>query len=481
MSTVIIGSGLAALTCALSLGKQEEVVILTKGRVNDSNSALAQGGIAASSTKLEDIKSHVEDTLVAGNQQNNQQIVQKMIENSASAIDFLKEHGVEFDTVNQQIHLTREGGHKKRRILHVGGDQSGKKIIEQLLIQVNKRENISIIENARALEFVNKNLRYLQGNDINEITADQYVIACGGATGVFSATTAIKQNSGDFISLAQSAGLELSDLHLVQFHPTCFQQVGSKRGFLISEAVRGEGAYLVDETGKRFMQQVHTMAELAPRDIVAREIWQKHVTNQQVYIDARHLSKELIATRFIQINQFLKEQKLDLGEDLIPITPAAHYQLGGITSNLSGQTNVENIYAIGESACTGFHGSNRLASNSLLECIVMARSCAEQISQQNKHNQVKNKKYKNVDPQTNDVFEVDSKQITDKLSIIRQRKELLDLQEQLKIKKEQLKQHKEYNHEWFDKFNVVSFTLEACNASLTHQSSGCHFIKENNE
>ncbi len=477
MAVVIIGSGIAALTCALSFSKSTEIIILTKGQLAHSNSALAQGGIAASTEDVGDINSHIIDTLVAGKETNNREVVDYMINNSAGAITFLKEHGVNFDMKNNQIHLTREGGHLKRRILHVGGDQSGKLMVASLINQVENARNIQIVEHVRVVEFQENKLIYFQANEVKTISANYYVIATGGASGLYSCTTATAENTGDYLTLAQSGNLNLQDMHLIQFHPTTYQSEKQKQAFLITEAVRGEGAYLVNESGNRFLMDEHELIELAPRDIVARAIFKQLEQNQKVYIDARHLSEELIEERFIQINQFLKTEFLNLKTDLIPIKPAAHYQLGGIATTKEGKTSNEQIYAIGECACTGFHGNNRLASNSLLECVIMGMGAAKHIDAQ----QIIDDQFATtvIAKVTTEGYEKEitylNQVLLGELAIVRNHFRLLQLETKINTIINNLKQKKTYSHSWYDAYNLALFAKEATSNAINADSCGCHY------
>ncbi len=482
MATVIVGSGLSALTCALSLPRSEQVIILTKGKKMESNSVLAQGGIAASENLKADIDEHIHDTLKAGSETNCRETVEHMIANSYLAIDFLKQNGVDFDMKNNKIHLTREGGHSRRRILHVGGDQSGKLIIKSLIEVVEQRTNIQVIENARVISLSADELIYFQEGEVKYISASNYVIAAGGATGNFAISTANKLNTGDYLNIAKSAKLTLEDMHLFQFHPTAFKPENAKQAFLISEAVRGEGAYLVNQNGERFMGDIHEMSELAPRDIVAREIFRQLQLGNVVYIDARHLPNELLEERFVQINAFLRNYQLNLKQNLIPIVPAAHYQLGGIATKFDGSTNQENIYAIGECATTGFHGSNRLASNSLLECVIMGQACAESIAQSNRDKKtiVGIKEKLQIDTK-NYALSKTLMAISDELSIVRERENIEKLIKELQ--KELVKHEKRhrFSNEWYDYYNLLLMGVHTANSALCNKSTGCHFIKENND
>lgn len=379
---IIIGSGISGLNFALRAAEQKKrVLVITKKKVAQSNTNFAQGGIAAVLSKLDNHEKHVKDTLVAGCFHNNKKAVEYMVRHGASAINRLMELGVPFATQHGELLLTREGGHSERRIAFVS-DYTGQAIEKMLVRKVRKSPYITLCEHTFAADLLVKNrachgvriLRNPRSGEKNagfeNIYANITVLATGGIGQLFANTTNPTIATGDGIGMAFRAKDKFKDMEFVQFHPTALKLKG-KPCFLISEAVRGEGAYLINSKGKRFMKRYHKLAELAPRDIVSRAIF-KEEQNGPVFLDLRHKNPEFIKARFPQIYQKLKSYGIDMARDLIPVSPAAHYSCGGIKVDLRGQTDIENLYAFGETACTGVHGANRLASNSLLEALVFS-------------------------------------------------------------------------------------------------------------
>ncbi len=372
---IIIGSGISGLNFALHAAQKGQVVLITKKELIDSNTNYAQGGIAAVLNKSDNIQSHIDDTLKAGAHHNNEKAVRFMVENSSEAIHRLMELGVEFEKENGELKLTQEGGHKNRRIAYVG-DFTGKEIEKILVKRIKENPNIKILENTFALDLIAKNkicygVQVIRNNNVQKILADQTIIATGGAGQLYKNTTNAKIATGDGQAMALRAGLQCEDLEFIQFHPTALDLKIFPR-FLISEAVRGEGAKLVNQDGKQFVD------ELASRDIVAHEIFKQ----KEAFIDARHLDKEYLEKRFPQIYATLQKHGYNMEEDLIPVVPAAHYICGGIKVDLNGQTAIKNLFAFGEVTATGVHGANRLASNSLLEALVFSNQIVENLAHQ---------------------------------------------------------------------------------------------------
>ena len=383
---LIIGSGLAGLYSAAYASKFGKVALLTKSTIEISNSYWAQGGIAAVINEEDDIKFHVADTIEAGRGLCNKEAVTVLVEDGQDRIFDLISMGMLFDTENGKLALGLEGGHSKRRILHAGGDATGKKIVEFLKYSIKNNKNITVYENTFVYELmVHNNICYgaktfnTKTNLNSLFKAKGTVIATGGASGIFQRSTNPKTSSGDGISLAYNAGAIIRDIEFIQFHPTVYHSP-LKQSFLISEAVRGEGAYLVNSAGKRFMLDIDPLAELAPRDVVAKAIFYQLKNNNKVYLSLSHLNSEKIKKRFSTIYNELKTHNLDLTKDLIPVAPAAHYCVGGIQTDLEAKTSVNRLYACGESASTGVHGANRLASNSLLECLVFGKLAIDSIN-----------------------------------------------------------------------------------------------------
>ncbi len=383
---IIIGSGLAGLYTGAYASKFGKVALLTKSTIEISNTYWAQGGIAAVVTEEDNVDLHVADTLEAGRGLCDKDAVEVLVEDGHVRILDLIEMGMAFDTENGKLALGLEGGHSKRRILHAGGDATGKKVVEFLKHYIKENKNIEIFENTFVYDLLKQNEKCVGVKAFNGVDKINYtilakgtVIATGGASGIFSKTTNPRTSTGDGIFLAYNAGADLADMEFIQFHPTVYHST-NKKSFLISEAVRGEGAYLVTEELNRFMLEIDKLAELAPRDVVAKAIFNKIKEGKKVYLTLKHLNFEKIKNRFSTIYAELKNYGLDLTSDLIPVEPAAHYFVGGIKTDINGATNVKGLYAIGESASTGVHGANRLASNSLLECLVFGKRGIDKIN-----------------------------------------------------------------------------------------------------
>ncbi len=385
---LIVGSGLAGLYTALNIDEDLSCILLSKLDTDDSNSYLAQGGIAAVFNKDDSFESHYKDTLEAGAGLCNKKAVNVLVNEAPIDIKKLIALGVDFDVDDSgDLHITREGGHSKNRILHCGGDATGKEVVKKLTEMVISKSNLRIQYNSFLTDIV-----IVDGNVIGAIVysesykfySSKNIVICSGGIGqIYKYTTNPYGATGDGIAAAIRAGAELGDMEFVQFHPTAlYSENDSERLFLISEALRGEGGILRDHKGKRFMQDVHAMAELAPRDIVAREIY-KQIEKADatfVYLDITHKSKEFLSQRFPTIYNECLKQGIDISKEYIPICPVQHYFMGGIKTDLNGMSNIFGLYACGEAACTGVHGANRLASNSLLECLVFGRRCAEHIN-----------------------------------------------------------------------------------------------------
>jgi L-aspartate oxidase len=384
---IVIGSGISGLNFALRAAeKSARVLVITKKKVAQSSTNFAQGGIAAVLSKLDDFKKHVHDTLVAGCFHNNRRAVEYMVRHGPLAIARLVELGVPFATHHGELLLTREGGHGERRIAFVS-DYTGQAIEKVLVEKVRKNPHITILEHTFAVDLLVKNrmcygVQILQGDKFKNIFGNMIILATGGIGQLYENTTNPSIATGADLAMAARADCKFRDLEFVQFHPTAFSLAGKCR-FLISEAVRGEGAYLRNSRGERFMKKIHKLAELAPRDIVSRAIFEEEKKGP-VSLDFRHKHQKEIGTRFPQIYQKLKSYGLNMARDLIPISPAAHYLCGGIRVNLRGETGIKNLFAFGEVAGTGVHGANRLASNSLLEALVFSDRILKNPHQKNR-------------------------------------------------------------------------------------------------
>ena len=394
---LIIGSGAAGLTSALQLDKNLNIALISKSSLQGGASWHAQGGIAAVFDENDSADAHVEDTLIAGAGLCHEESVRFVVENGPEAVSWLIEQGVTFtrESNQQNYHLTQEGGHSHRRILHTA-DATGKEVTGTLVDQAIAAPNIDIFEHHCAVDLVtqaDKNSRkirctgaYLldiQTSVISLFQAKSVILASGGASKAYLYTSNPDGASGDGIAMAWRKGCRVANLEFNQFHPTCLYHPKAK-SFLITEALRGEGAILRLPNGSAFMKNFHPDAELAPRDVVARAIdhEMKRLGSDCLYLDISHQSAEFITEHFPTVYKQCLQYGIDITTDPIPVVPAAHYTCGGIMVSNDGQTDLLNLYAIGENAFTGLHGANRMASNSLLECLVYAQGAARKINQQ---------------------------------------------------------------------------------------------------
>ena len=391
-SAVIIGSGIAGLYAALKIEQQLQlpngVLLVTKSKLGESNSYYAQGGMVAvlKENEKDSVESHVTDTIKAGAGLSELDTIRFISENSDKVVKDLLKFGVEFDRdENGKFTLTKEAAHSVRRILHSGGDATGREMEIALCQAVKENKNITLYENTVAVDLlIDENtcggvVLLNEKDEYETIYSNTVIMATGGLGQLYQYTTNPKGATGDGFALSYRAGAVLQDMEFVQFHPTALAFDGAENRFLISEAVRGEGAKLCDEFGMEFMFKYHEKKELAPRDIVARSIFCEMNNNGDpcVFLNATGLGEEKLLKRFPTIAKKCKEYDIDITQDLIPVAPAAHYFMGGVKTNIRGESSVKGLYAIGEVSSTGLHGGNRLASNSLLECVVCAYEVAE--------------------------------------------------------------------------------------------------------
>ena len=393
-STVIVGSGIAGLYAALKIEQQSNlpdgVLLITKSKLGESNSRYAQGGMVAvmRENSKDTTTSHISDTIRAGAGLSEFSTVKFISENSDKVVHDLLNFGVQFDRNEQgDLMFTLEAAHSVNRILHSGGDATGRMIEQALCKQVGQNSNIDVYEQTLAVELlVNSNSEckgILVYNDLTHEYETVYspviILATGGVGQLYKYTTNPAGATGDGLALAYNAGAVMQDMEFVQFHPTALAFDGDENRFLISEAVRGEGAKLVNADGLEFMSKYDERKELAPRDIVTRANFNEMKENDsdKVYLNATCISKDKILRRFPNIYKKCLEHGIDMSKDFIPVAPAAHYYMGGVKTDVKGQTSISGLFAIGEVSSTGLHGGNRLASNSLLECVVCAFEVAE--------------------------------------------------------------------------------------------------------
>jgi len=408
--TLILGSGLAGLATAFHLSKTQSIVILSKTQLDSGSTKWAQGGVAAVTDKVMDsFEKHVNDTFLASHKTADLEVVKFVVENGSREIQNWIKLGMPFD-LNRfgEFDLTKEAAHSQRRILHAGGDQTGRKIQQFLLQQLQQKSNLKLLPDffvfkVVSFEFQNQNhflTLAIHQNKIHFFVSQFLVFSTGGSGQVFAQTTNPAESTGDGLSLARSLNLELSDLEHYQFHPTALKiqeitatnsslsldlqdfQNQFKQDFLISESVRGEGAKIINLNNQSFLKKYHPDAELAPRDVVSKSIYRylKANSKQQVFLDISNFDLTNFMRRFPSIYQKCIASRIDLALKKIPISPSAHYQMGGIKVDLNSESSLKNVFAVGEVSCTGLHGANRLASNSLLEAIVFAKSSSKEIN-----------------------------------------------------------------------------------------------------
>lgn len=390
---LVMGAGVAGLRAAIELADHGDVLVITKESLRESNTHYAQGGIAVAATgDNDDLTLHVSDTVFTGDGLVYRPAAEVLVSEGPPRVAELIEWGTRFDSESGRLLRTREGAHSRPRILHANGDATGAEISRSLVAHAHANSHIRFAEwtmvtrlfvadgRVTGAELASASSNSPENPNPQTISARAVLIASGGAGQVYSDTTNPAVATGDGLALALVAGAELADMEFYQFHPTAFSQPGAPR-FLLSEALRGEGAWLRNDRGERFMERYHPLLELAPRDIVARAITREGLDTESgaaraVYLDMRHVKGVDLHQRFPGISAFLARYSLDLTRDFIPVRPAAHYLMGGIRTDLNGRTMVHGLYAAGEAACTGVHGANRLASNSLLEGLVFGARAA---------------------------------------------------------------------------------------------------------
>jgi L-aspartate oxidase len=384
---VIVGGGIAGLRAALEAADHRNVILVCKSSLEDSNTWKAQGGIASVLREDDSFESHIADTLQTGCGLCEPDTVEQVVRQGPELVRQLQEWGAPFDRKDGQIDVTLEGGHSRARIVHGHGDETGRAIIETLIQKVKSKPGIKVIEHFFAIDLLTDQenrcigiLGRCKNRGMQILWAGSTILATGGAGQLYRETTNPPIATADGLAMAYRAGAVLRDLELVQFHPTTLYVAGASRA-LITETLRGEGAYLLDTKGRRFMKDYHESGELAPRDVVSRAILaqMRKTESTHVYLDVRHLDKEYFARRFPLISDLCESFDIDVSHDLIPVRPSAHYMIGGVKTDAPARTSIENLYACGEVASTGLHGANRLGSNSLLEGLVFGRLAGQAV------------------------------------------------------------------------------------------------------
>lgn len=505
-SAVIIGSGIAGLYAALKISQQSNLpdglLLITKSKLGESNSRYAQGGIVAvlKENKKDSTSLHVSDTLKAGAGLSDFGVTKFISENSDDVIKDLLSFGVEFDkNENNDFFLTLEAAHSVNRILHSGGDATGRGIETALAQKVIDNPNIEVYEQTLAVELLMNSDSECKGliayNDLTQeyevIYSSAVVLASGGLGQLYKHTTNPTVATGDGVALAYNAGAIIQDMEFIQFHPTALALDIDENRFLISEAVRGEGAKLVDVNGVEFMHKYDEKKELAPRDVVTRAIFnemqEQHLNN--VYLNSTHLSKEMLQKRFPNITRMCEENGIDISKDYIPVSPAAHYAMGGVKTNIEGRTSIRGLYAIGEVASTGLHGANRLASNSLLECVVCAYELANYLtfSNLNPPKQIDENIKQTIDKYSQETdyveYDIDSLKVKlqdimwDYVGILRNEKSLMVADEKLQaLKSEFSNNDKLSNKSEYEFKNMLTVAQLVINSALKREESrGAHF------
>lgn len=490
---IILGAGLAGIYTALNLDKSLKIGILIKDKIEKGSSNLAQGGIAAE-VKFDPLKieEHYEDTMRAGSYLNDEEATRVLVNEAGENIEKLINLGVNFDkNENGNLVLTLEGGHRSKRILHAGGDATGARVMADLRNTLNSYTNIECFEDEMAFQIItddNKAIGVIAINQNNEpcyLFANKIVIATGGIGGIYKNSTNEKFACGDGIALAYRAGVEIKNMEFVQFHPTGLYEE-EKRGqrFLISEAVRGEGAILRNIEGVRFMAKYDKeRMELAPRDVVSQSIYREmfDTWSDHVYLDIRHKTKDFLMKRFPSIYAKCMSIGVDMSKDLIPVAPIEHFLCGGIQSDLNGHTSMQNLYAVGECANTGVHGANRLASNSLLECIVFANRIAKEINEEHKNFPKRVIKFPptagEFKPFNFKAIRVEIRDIMDKYVSIVRTEEGLDIAKKIISRHyNNLKKINVMSRYYFETLNMATVALIVVNAAIARKESiGCHF------
>ena len=470
---IIIGAGISGLFSSFKIPANKKVLIITKNSPWNSNSFLAQGGISVAKD-LEDVEAHIQDTLIAGSFWNDKKAVEVLVKDGMSVIEDLIKSGLEFDkNQNGEFHLTKEGAHSEKRILHIGGDATGRMLHSFLLKKLLKKPHHQILDSTLVTDFLIKNNRacgvtVFHKGKFQNFYSKNLILASGGVGNLYKFNTNAKSISGEIQGLALKYGMPLKDMEMLQFHPTA---VISKNGQtqLLSEALRGEGAFIIDENNERFLFKYDKRGELASRDIVSQAIF-RH--NKKVFLSISHFDKEWFFQRFPTISNFLKNEGFNLVSEPIPISPAFHYTIGGIETDLNGKVkNFDNIFAIGEIASTGVHGANRLASNSLLEAVVFANRAVNSCENKNDLNL----KFNDFQVDNSELFLPNDKKVLKHVQELMWQFASIEREEKgLKYLENQLNQLKDKELGKITKLQI-DVALEICRSALNNKKSiGVH-------
>ena len=488
--TVVVGSGLAGLTAAYHSSRFGSVVLITKSELDTSNSYYAQGGVAAALAPDDSPEYHLRDTIKAGRGLCDYDAVKTLVYEGRERLLEVIDMGMEFDKIGGQLNFGLEGGHSKRRILHADGDATGKKLTGFMLKKVKEQKTITTFEYTAAVKLLKHENRVVGVQAIDFVghrnicfKAGAVILATGGYSRVYARSTNPHTATGDGIAMAYEAGAKIADIEFVQFHPSALLVPGED-AYLISEAVRGEGAWLLNEKGERFMKEIHPLAELAPRDIVSFAIYREIRKSKAgiVYLSLKHLDPKKIKKRFHNIFEKLKEFGFDMTNDDLPIAPAAHYMVGGIRSGLNGETNVEGLFVCGETASTGVMGATRLASNSLPECLVFGKRTSEKAAKLKPEVcSLQEQEDINIDPANESTFLRIKNEIAElmaeQVGVVRNREGLESARERLKaILKKYSGDVNEYN--LLKIRNVATVALLIAEAALTREESRGGHIRE---
>lgn len=489
---IVLGGGLAGIYTALNIDKNKKIGLFIKDKIDVGSSNLAQGGIAAETVfDPKQMKEHFEDTLRAGGYYNSEEATQVLVDEAPQNIERLLNLGVNFDRNEKgELVKTLEGGHRSRRILHAGGDNTGASIMADLRQALKKASNIQVFEDEMAIEILeneNQALGVIVINHNNEevyVLANKVVIATGGIGGIYKNTTNEKIACGDGIALCERANVTVQDMEFVQFHPTGFyEEDKTGQAFLISEAVRGEGAILKNIKGERFMSKYDPeRMELAPRDVVSQAIYREmfDTWSDHVYLDITHKSKEYLINRFPTIYKHCLDHGIDMAKDYIPVCPVEHFLCGGIKTDINGQTSMKNLFAVGECARTGVHGANRLASNSLLECVVFGKRVANMINNATDYSKIDivlpDLKFTHEPYNFKDI-RVDIRDTMSKYVFIVRKSDGLNLAQKIISKHlDNLKKIKVFSRYYYETLNMATVALLIIDAAIKRKESlGCHF------